>query len=480
MSVFTRARAQATIRLGSFFSRTRFLSFVDSPADSVAVADERLERLLVHANERVPFYQGRINVQAGTGWGRQALAELPVLEKEDVETHFPDEITDGSDSDDWRLMATRGTAQRLIVIHDFAKRDAGRAAWMRTLERAGGYKLGMRKVEIPPEVCEIVCGDEGEVEQSVLAQFWGMVRQRKCFEPKSIRDLRGQIEREWIYNTTHYTGFGRYGSTPPDDVLQRYVDRLKKDKPYIVKSLATYLIELGKYIKRTDQRLQIPILKSMGSRMSDTQREIVEEAFDGRYWDDYGSAEFGCISCECGEHDGSHVFDDLFVVEIVNAEGKPVAGGETGWVVVTDLMNKAMPMLRYRIGDIGKMNSEPCVCGLSSPRLSVLGRAHDVLVLSSGRWLTHDDVVDFCEGFPGVHSCVVECRTRNEFLLTVVPAKQVDLDETALAEAFRSLVGEDGRVKVRKTTTIPAEAGGKFRFVRGNLMESLSNGRAVR
>jgi len=480
MSVFTRARAQAVIRLGSLFSRTRFLSLVDSPSDSAVVADQRLEELLVHANEHVPFYQGRINVRAGSGWGRRALAELPVLEKEDVEMHFPDEITDNSDSDDWRLMATRGTAQRLIVIHDFKKRDAGRAAWMRTLERAPGYKLGMRKVEIPPEVCEIVCGDEGEVEQSVMGQVWDMVRRRKCFEPKSIRDLRGQIEREWIYNTTHYTGFGRYGSTPPDDVLQRYVDRLKRDKPYIIKSLATYLVELGKYVKRTGQTLQIPILKSMGSRMSDTQRAIVEEAFGGRYWDDYGSAEFGCISCECAEHDGSHVFDDLFVVEIVDAEGKPVVDGETGWVVVTDLMNKAMPMLRYRIGDIGKMNHERCACGLASPRLSVLGRAHDVLVLPSGKWLTHDDVVDFCEDFPGVHCCVVECRARNEFLLTVVPAKEVDLDETALAEAFLSLVGGEGRVKVRRTTTIPAEAGGKFRFVRGNLMQTLSSGRFAR
>ena len=470
VSLFSRARANAVIRLGSLLSRTHFLSLARVPNDTHAVANQRLEELLTHANEKVAFYRGRIPIRGGTGWGREALAQLPVLEKEDVECHFPDEITDDSESKDWRLMSTRGTAQRLITIHDFIKRDAGRAAWMRTLLRAGGYKLGMRKVEIPPEVCEIVCGAEGEVEHGVLRQCWEMFRNRTLFQAKSVRDLRGKIERAWIYNTEYYTGFGYHGSLPPDDVLQRYVDRLRKDRPYLIKALATYLVEIAKYLKRTNQSVRIPVLKAMGSRMCDAHRQIIEEAFQGRFWDDYGSAEFGSISCECPLHHGMHVFDDYFIVEITDKDGNPVNDGETGWIVVTDLMNRAMPMLRYRIGDVGKMEHGPCSCGLISPRLFVQGRAHDVLVLPSGDWLTHDQIVEFCEAFPGVHCCVVEYCSQAEFLLTVVSSKETPLDEKALSEAFLSLVDFDARIQIRRATTIPPESGGKFRFVRGNLM----------
>ncbi|MEL6107928.1 MAG: hypothetical protein AAFU85_18035 [Planctomycetota bacterium] len=445
------------------------------PKESDAVAESRLEELLTHANENVPFYKGKIEVGSGTGWGRAALAQLPVLEKDDIELHFPDEITDNSDSADWRLMSTRGTAQRLITVHDFAKRDAGRAAWLRTFLRAGGYKLGMKKVEIPPEICEIVCGDEGEVEQSVLRHAWDSLRKRELFKSKSVRDLRGLIEREWVYNTRNYTGFGRYGACPPDDVLQRYVDRLRKDRPYIVKALATYLVEIAKYLKRTNQTLKIPALKAMGSRLSDGQRALVEDAFHGRFWDDYGSAEFGCISCEGPQHDGTHVFDDLFIVEIVDREGNPVQDGKRGWIVVTDLMNKAMPLLRYRIGDIGTMDRSPRDDGIQSSRLYVHGRAHDVLVAPTGEWMTHDDLVDFFEGFPGVRCCVVECRGEEDYLLTVVSSDETTFDETRFRDAFRSHVGSvEGRVDVRRTTTIPAEPGGKFRFVRGNLMQQTS------
>ncbi|MEO1528401.1 MAG: hypothetical protein AAFX06_23510 [Planctomycetota bacterium] len=475
MTIFSQTRAKTILWLGSVASRTRFLSLAKSPNESEVVAQTRLEALLTHANQNVPFYKGRIDVGSGTGWGRAALARLPVLEKDDVELNFPDEITDNSDSTDWRLMSTRGTAQRLITVHDFEKRDAGRAAWLRTFQRAGGYKLGMKKVEIPPEVCEIVCGDEDEVEQSVIGHAWDMFRKRDLFKSKSVRDLRGLIEREWVYNTRNYTGFGRYGSCPPDDVLQRYVDRLKKDRPYVIKALATYLVEIAKYLKRTNQTLEIPVLKAMGSRLSEEQRALVEDAFRGCFWDDYGSAEFGCISCEGPLHDGTHIFDDLFVVEIVNAEGNPVEDGELGWVVITDLMNKAMPLLRYRIGDIGRMDHSPSADGLRSPRLYVSGRAHDVLVTSTGRWMTHDDLVDFFETFPGVRCCAVECRGDNDYLLTVVPSDEAVFDEVRFSESFRSAVDcVEGRVDLRRTTTLPAESGGKFRFVRGNLMQQTS------
>ena len=95
-----------------------------------------------------------------------------------------------------------------------------------------------------------------------------------------------------------------------------------------------------------------------------------------------------------------------------------------------------------------------------------------MLVSGSGTWKTHDDVVDFCESFPGVDSCVVECRGSEKYTLTVIPSRQEPFQKEELTKAFSDWIGIQARVSVRTVSTIHSEAGGKFRFVRGNLVST--------
>ncbi len=467
-------RAQALIQLGCRMSGTKFVALAKTPKDVTAVRNKRLSELLQHAKNNVPFYSNRILETAGSSLSSlETLAAVPILNKDEVESNFPDSITDKSDPASWRMMSTRGTAQRLVTVQGFAKRDANRAAQLRMLTLCKGYRLGKHKVEIPPEICEIVCGDEGEQEEKVLMHAWNMLRTGTWRTKKSFRDLRGLIERQWIFDTENYSGFGRYGSKPPDNILQRYVDRLRNNRPCVVKTLATYLVEIAKFLRDSNQPpLQIPVIKVMGSRVTPNQRILIEQWFGGKFWDDYGSAEFGSMACECDRHDGLHVFEDMFVVEIVDDFGNPVPDGQRGWIVVTDLMNHAMPLIRYQIGDVGHLDSSPCECGSQSVRLTVQGRAHDVLVTGSGTWKTHDDVVDFCESHPGVDTCVVECRGNERYSLTVIPSENTEFQKDQFKESFSDWIGNNARVSVRTATTIHAEAGGKFRFVRGNLIQT--------
>ena len=478
INVFQRLRAQALLQFGARISGTRFVELSKTPPNAIAVRDKRLEQLLNHAKNKVPFYSDKIaESNDANQTALERLAAVPILTKDHVERNFPDGITDGSDPANWRMMSTRGTAQRLVTIQGFAKRDANRAAQLRMLLDSGGYQVGKRKVEIPPEICEIVCGDEGEKEESVMSFAWNALRTGSWKDKKSLRDLRGLIERQWIFNTENYTGFGRHGSKPPTDVMQRYVDRLRTDNPFVIKTLATYLIEIAKFIRDTDQPpLSIPVIKVMGSRVTPNQRGLIEKWLGGRFWDDYGSAEFGSMASECDRHNGLHIYEDMFVIEIVDDAGQPVPDGVSGWILVTDLMNLAMPLIRYRIGDVGFIDSTPCQCGRTSPRLTVQGRAHDVLVTAEGAWKTHDDVVDFCESFPGVDACVVECRGTDEYKLTVVPKHQERFQKEEFAAAFSNWIRTQARVSVRTVSTVHAEAGGKFRFVRGNLV---SKGKAA-
>src|SRR3954454_1842977 len=89
------------------------------------------------------------------------------------------------------------------------------------------------------------------------------------------------------------------------------------------------------------------------------------------------------VACECPAKDGLHVMEEHFLVEVVDPEsGAPVPDGVDGELVFTTLTKEAMPLLRYRTGDIASLNREPCVCGRTFARMSaVRGRRDDMLIV---------------------------------------------------------------------------------------------------
>src|SRR2546430_494126 len=90
------------------------------------------------------------------------------------------------------------------------------------------------------------------------------------------------------------------------------------------------------------------------------------------------------VSAECVEgRDGAHVNEDHLLVEVVDpASGRPLPGGEVGELVFTTLTKEALPLLRYRTGDLASITREPCACGRTFARMSrVLGRTDDMLVV---------------------------------------------------------------------------------------------------
>jgi phenylacetate-CoA ligase len=115
-------------------------------------------------------------------------------------------------------------------------------------------------------------------------------------------------------------------------------------------------------------------------------REAIEHALGLTALDIYGLSEVmgPGVSAECVEgHGGAHVNEDHFLVEVVDpASGEPVEDGEVGELVFTTLSKEALPLLRYRTGDLASLTREPCACGRTFARMSrVLGRTDDMLIL---------------------------------------------------------------------------------------------------
>jgi phenylacetate-CoA ligase len=116
------------------------------------------------------------------------------------------------------------------------------------------------------------------------------------------------------------------------------------------------------------------------------QAEVIERAFGGKVYRDYGGSEAMHVGFECREQRGYHTDLARFHVEILK-DGQPARPGEAGDIVVTAFRNAAIPLVRYRIGDIGRWAADdtPCPCGNRFPLLAeVLGRAADVAVTAGG------------------------------------------------------------------------------------------------
>lgn len=114
-------------------------------------------------------------------------------------------------------------------------------------------------------------------------------------------------------------------------------------------------------------------------------RGAIERAFGCRAFDVYGLSEIigPGVAGECEARAGLHVCDDHFLPEIVDpATGAPLPPGREGELVLTTLTKRAMPMIRYRTGDITALATEPCTCGRTSARIArIKGRADDMLIV---------------------------------------------------------------------------------------------------
>jgi phenylacetate-CoA ligase len=162
-------------------------------------------------------------------------------------------------------------------------------------------------------------------------------------------------------------------------------EQLAEFAPDVVYGLPSTLLEVAAALRARGERLAVRLLFTSGELLQVTVREELAKAFSARVFDVYGSSETKEIAWECPAG-GMHVNADVVLIEILDDAGRVLPFGVEGQIVATLLVNQAMPLLRYRVGDRGSLLPEPCACGRSLPRFGVVtGRQADVLVLAGGQ-----------------------------------------------------------------------------------------------
>jgi phenylacetate-CoA ligase len=394
-----------------------------SPAQLEALQLRRLKRVLSVA-ERVPLYRDKWKgVGAKDIRSLTDLAKLPIVTREEVVAAWPDGILSRAPRPDDVVFRTSGTSGRFMQIaysaeaNDFLDAIYGRALF------ATGYRPWDK-----------------------IAYFWWDA------EPKPIRPYEriGLMQKHLL---------------PVHADPQKQLDDLIALQPSVIYHFPSSLLLIAKLFHGRPP-IQPRLIICHGELLTREQQDTLKSAFGCPVYNQYGAQEFNRMAWDCDRQRGLHIDADSVRIEIVRSDDTLAEPGEEGELVVTGLMNTLMPLVRYRIGDVGHTIEGTCPCRRSLPLLALTeGRRDDVLVLRDGRRVGPRTLAPRIEELTGFmqYRVIQHDPSRLEVLLVrdgSAPGVEADVRRT-----LTSVLGEGLSIDIRAVDEISLSRRGKLRKI---------------
>lgn len=369
----------------------------------------RLRSTVDRVYRYVPFYHSRMR-EAGVSpqdiEGLGDLSRLPETRKSDLRDNYPFGLFAVPRSEIVRVHASSGTTGKPTVV-GYTASDI--STWSDMMAR-DFVMVGVTKEDVFQNAVNYGFFTGG------LGVHYGIERMGAMAVPSGVGNTERQLEIMMDFGTT---------------VL------------HCTPSYALYLAETAR-ARGIVERLKLRIGCFGAEPWSDESRRELEEALDIRAYDSYGLSEMmgPGVAFECQEQDGLHIWEDHFLVEILDREGQPCSPGEPGELVLTSLTKEAMPLLRYHTGDITYLLDDGCSCRRTSRRLHrFLGRADDMLIVR-GINVFPSQIEDVLMGIPEI----------GNYFQVVVDRKRHGLDEISIQvelkdEAFTGELQDLSRIQ---------------------------------
>jgi phenylacetate-CoA ligase len=242
---------------------------------------------------------------------------------------------------------------------------------------------------------------------------------------------------------------------------------LRRFAPQVVYGLPSALLEVGRVLESQRAPLPVRAIFTSGELLARAARENLRDLFGARVFDVYGTSETKEIAWECSEG-RMHLNQDVVHLEVIDDAGRPLPSGAEGDIVATTLVNRAMPLMRYRTGDRGTLLAEGCSCGCALPLLGVVtGRTADTLVLEGGRRISPYALTCAIERVPGLlRYQVSQLDTARVRVRAIVEARADRAAVTTLVQmALRYDVAPFLDADVEFVDRLPTGPRAKFRVV---------------
>ena len=393
-------------------------------------AREAVEYAFMHC----PYYQERF---AGAGFDgtlreRRDFQRLPLLNKRDIRENGNRLLSREFRREDLVETKTGGSTGVALNLY-FNKRcqEMRNAAAMRS-DRWAGWDIGVK-----------------------VAALWGN---------PPVADTRRKKLRNMLHDRTIY-----FDTMDVDEKsLTEFITHWRKFKPKVLFGHSHSIYILAKYLEEQDiHDIRPKGIISTSMMLLDFERRLIEDVFQCQVTNRYGCEEVGLIASECERHEGFHLNIDHVVVEFLREDGTEAAPGEEANIVVTDLINRGMPLIRYRIEDMGVPSDRICSCGRGLPLMErVTGRRADFLKRPDGSLVAGVSLIErTLTAIPGIEQMQLVQDDLHQLCVKVVKDSSFnEASERELFKEFQGAFGEDITIEIKYVPVLDQTQLGKYRF----------------
>lgn len=413
-----------------------------SEDELASIQSRRLRAMLRHCADNVPYYRE---------WLKQAGAEpedvrcaadlraLPLVDKLTLTLEPERFAAKGYDAKDGLTLLSSGTSGRrrrlrydaLALFEALAAGRRQRIALKPFTGRESGYR-------------ELIFNREGSAGQQIR-RFW----ESRTFVPPRV-----ELTRRYLSP-----------ALPFPDLVQG----LNEFKPDVVRGIGSHVGAFFRWVAETGARIHQPRVVVYGAdAMPRGDRDTIERELRIPVLSTYQAVEALRIGFQCEVRAGFHVSTDQVIVRIVDASGRDVAPGERGELIVSNLTNRANPVINYHLGDIVTSSAKQrCSCGRTLPLLveEIDGRLDDLIVRNGGTRVHALTILPGLQAVEGVRQVQVVQQEIDTFRLRVVWDRRAEERPAELVQRISAVLGEDIRVEVEPVEMLAQEASGKVKTV---------------
>lgn len=239
-------------------------------------------------------------------------------------------------------------------------------------------------------------------------------------EKGDVVQLMTTMDRQFMAGLAYFLGLRKLGATVVRvgaGIPELQWDAIRRYRPAYLITVPSFLIKMIEYaeangIDYANSGVKGVICIGEPLRNQDFSpnniSSKIREKWDVDLFSTYASTEMSTAFAECEFQRGGHHHPDLIIVEVVDEEGRQVGEGETGELVVTTLGVEAMPLVRFKTGDIVQVHTEPCDCGRNSLRIGpVIGRKQQ-MIKYKGTTLYPPAMNNLLNGFDEIKNHLIE------------------------------------------------------------------------
>lgn len=409
-----------------------------SPSQLRELQRKKLRKLLAHCSKNVPYYQklfARLSLKPENLETAEDLQKIPILEKEELRKNIEQMKAIDKERAFGIQRTSSSTGTPLTIPVDRVSLDYGKAAKRRS-RRWWGWDIGARNVKL-----------------------MGVPDIEKIDRKTIIRDHLCQ-NRILLHS---------YDLT--EDTMQRYYEKLRRFKVEFAYGFPSALYTFATFLRETRSdasKLKIKGICTAGEILYDFQRDLIQSVFGCPVFEEYGCSELILIAHQCPAGRMHLASENVFVEFILN--GNPKSPEELGDIIITDLNNYYLPLVRYRTGDKGKGIEGECSCGRGLPLMGkIVGRDNDMIILENGKLVHPMLFTEILEGLMKRGNQVRQFRviqkSKKDFLVSIVVENG---QESIIADYFskmaRQYLENNVHFNFEFVDSIPREKSGKLRF----------------